>query len=124
MPISQIGFSAPPASITSASPNCINLAASPIACAPVEHAVTTAWFGPLKPCFIDTCPEIRFIKHEGIKNGETLRGPRSCNVREVSAIVDKPPTPEPIITPVLKKSSSSFGIQPLSATAISAAAMP
>ena len=41
IPISQIGLSAPPATITSASPKIINLAASPIAWAPVEHAVTT-----------------------------------------------------------------------------------
>jgi len=49
MPISLIGLSAPPATITSASPSMISRAASPIACAPVEQAVTTAWFGPLKP---------------------------------------------------------------------------
>jgi hypothetical protein len=49
MPISQIGFSAPPATITSASPARMIRAASPIACAPVEQAVTTAWFGPVKP---------------------------------------------------------------------------
>jgi hypothetical protein len=49
IPIAQIGLSAPPATITSASSSMISRAASPIACAPVEHAVTTAWFGPLKP---------------------------------------------------------------------------
>jgi hypothetical protein len=49
MPISQIGLSAPPATITSASSSAISRAASPMACAPVEHAVTTAWFGPLNP---------------------------------------------------------------------------
>jgi hypothetical protein len=49
-----IGDSVPPASITSASPSAISRAASPIACAPVEHAVTTAWFGPLSPCSIET----------------------------------------------------------------------
>ena len=41
IPISQIELSAPPAIITSASPNIIRRAASPIACAPVEPAVTT-----------------------------------------------------------------------------------
>ena len=50
----QIGDSVPPATITSASPSAISRPASPIACAPVEHAVTTAWFGPLRPCSIET----------------------------------------------------------------------
>ena len=65
MPISQIGLSAPPAIITSASPNWISRAASPIACAPVEHAVTTAWFGPLKRWRMLTCPETRLISATG-----------------------------------------------------------
>ena len=49
MPSSHTAASAPPATITSASPWTISLAASPIACTPVAQAVTTAWFGPLKP---------------------------------------------------------------------------
>ena len=49
MPTGQIAASAPPATITSASPYLIIRAASPMAWAPVEQAVTTAWFGPLKP---------------------------------------------------------------------------
>ncbi len=44
----QTGDSAPPATMTSASPSAIRRAASPMACAPVEQAVTTAWFGPLQ----------------------------------------------------------------------------
>ena len=54
MPIRQIGDLAPPATITSASPSAISRLASPIACAPVEHAVTTEWLGPLRPCSIET----------------------------------------------------------------------
>ena len=46
--------SVPPASITSASPSATSREASPMACAPVEQAVTTAWFGPLRPCSIET----------------------------------------------------------------------
>ena len=38
--------SAPPATITSASPQAMKRAASPIECAPVVQAVLTAWFGP------------------------------------------------------------------------------
>ena len=50
----QTGDSVPPATITSASPSAISRDASPIACAPVEQAVTTEWFGPLSPCLIET----------------------------------------------------------------------
>ena len=43
----------------------------------VEHAVTTEWFGPLKPYLIETWPDARLIKQEGIKKGVTRRGPCS-----------------------------------------------
>ncbi len=46
--------SAPPATMTSASPHWMMRAASPMAWAPVEQAVTTALFGPRSPCRIDT----------------------------------------------------------------------
>src|SRR6202795_3314874 len=78
----QIGDSVPPATITSASPSAISRLASPIAWAPVEHAVTTAWLGPLRPCAIDTYPEARLIRRPGMKNGDTLRGPRSLSRSE------------------------------------------
>ena len=48
-PIRQTAASAPPATTTSASSSMIIRAASPMAWAPEEQAVTTAWFGPLKP---------------------------------------------------------------------------
>lgn len=38
--------SAPPATITSASPCCMNRIASPMEWAPVVHAVVAVWFGP------------------------------------------------------------------------------
>ena len=50
-----------------------------MACAPVEQAVTTAWFGPLKPWRIETWPEARLIRRPGMKNGLTRRGPFSCS---------------------------------------------
>src|SRR5688572_14474388 len=80
MPIRQIAASAPPATITSASPSLISRVASPMACAPVAQAVTTEWFGPLKPYLIETWPEARLIKADGMKNGLTRRGPRSFNM--------------------------------------------
>src|SRR3546814_10273613 len=57
IPSGQIELSAPPASMTSASSSAIIRAASPIECAPVEQAVTTAWFGPLSPYLIDPSSE-------------------------------------------------------------------
>ncbi len=69
MPSGQIAPSAPPASMTSASSSAIIRAASPIAWAPVEHAVTTAWFGPIRPYLIETWPEIRLISRPWTKCG-------------------------------------------------------
>ena len=48
-PMRHIAASVPPATMTSASPSWMSRVASPMACAPVEQAVTTEWFGPLKP---------------------------------------------------------------------------
>ena len=62
--------------------------------------MTTAWFGPLKPWRIDTCPEIRLISAPGTKNGDTRRGPFSFSVMEVSAMEESPPMPDPIRQPV------------------------
>jgi hypothetical protein len=70
MPSSHTAASAPPATITSASPSAISRAASPSACTPVAQAVTTEWFGPLKPYLIETWPEARLISAEGMKKGE------------------------------------------------------
>jgi hypothetical protein len=55
-----------------------------MAWAPEEQAVTTAWFGPRKPYFMETCPEARLIRQDGIKKGETRLGPFFDRVREVS----------------------------------------
>src|SRR5262245_44586764 len=84
--------------MTSASPSATRRAASPMACAPVEHAVTTAWLGPFKPCAIDTYPDARLIKRPGMKNGDTRRGPLSFRTIAVSAMPVRPPIPDPIIT--------------------------
>lgn len=45
--------SAPPATITSASPQAMNRAASPMEWAPVVQAVVAEWLGPMNPYFID-----------------------------------------------------------------------
>ena len=45
----DVVYSAPPATITSASPYAIMRAARPMLCVPVVHAVTQAMFGPFQP---------------------------------------------------------------------------
>jgi len=54
IPRRQIAASAPPATITSASPYLISLVASPMAWVQVAQAVTTEWFGPLNPYLMET----------------------------------------------------------------------
>ena len=90
----------------------ISRAASPIACAPVEQAVTTAWFGPFSPWRMDIWPEIRLMMLAGTKNGLMRRGPRSFRMIAFSAMPSSPPMPEPIRTPVAQRSASDFGSQP------------
>ena len=84
MPRRLIVASVPPATITSASPSWISRAASPIAWLPVAQAVTTEWLGPWKPYLIETWPEARLIRHDGMKNGEMRRGPFSFSVIDAS----------------------------------------
>ena len=85
--------SAPPASITSTSPNAMNLEASPIEWAPVVQAVDTAWDGPLgvhqmfcrnngaaffvtlNPYLMDMWPAARLIRSLGTNRGDTFFGP-------------------------------------------------
>src|SRR5229473_1417720 len=56
-----------------------------------------------------------------MKNGDTLRGPRSLRSSAVSAMPDRPPIPEPIMVPVAQRSSSVAGCQPASSSACFAA---
>src|SRR5580692_884490 len=58
-----------------------------------------------------------------MKNGETLRGPRSFRINAVSAMPVRPPMPEPIMVPVAQRSSSVAGCQLASSSACRAAAM-
>ena len=53
----------------------ISRAASPIACAPVEQAVTTEWFGPLKPVADRDLAGGEVDQRPGMKNGLMRRGP-------------------------------------------------
>jgi hypothetical protein len=95
-----------------------------MACAPVEQAVTTEWFGPLKPYLIEIWPETRLMSAAGMKKGLSRRGPRSFTVMAPSQRVSSPPMPEPTMTPVRSLAASSSGIQPASSTACWPAATP
>ena len=117
------GPSAPPATITSASSSIIMRAASPIAWAPVEQAVTTAWLGPRNPYRIETWPAARLIRQDGMKNGLSRRGPFSAMILAPFSIPCRPPMPEPIVTPVRSWDSASSGFHSESSTAWAAAAM-
>jgi hypothetical protein len=73
MPSGLTAASAPPATMTSVSPNAIRRAASPSAWTPVAQAVTAEWFGPLNPYLMETWPEARLISALGMKKGERRR---------------------------------------------------
>ena len=63
-PPSEVGvvaYSAPPATIASASPYWIMRIARPMLCVAVVQAVTAAMFGPLAPVMIETCPAIMLM---------------------------------------------------------------
>ena len=70
-----IAASAPPATITSASPYSIIRLASPIECVPEVQAVTIDIFGPLRPNAIERLPATMLIMVPGTKNGEIFLGP-------------------------------------------------
>ena len=105
---SWMAASAPPASMTSASPRRIVSHASPIAWAPVAHAETVAKFGPSGPNAIATCPAPTLAIPIGMKNGLIRSGPRSAITRTLSNSVATPPSPEPMITPVRSASWPSI----------------
>ena len=108
----------------SASPSLIIRAASPIECAPVEHAVTTAWFGPIRPYLIETWPEMRLMSRPWTKCGLTRLGPFSARTSDSFSIPGKPPMPEPIEHPARRRMASSMSSSPASSIACPAASMP
>jgi len=115
--------SAPPATITSASPYSMMRPDSPMQCVAVVQAVTMARLGPLKPNWIDRLPEIMLMIEPGMKNGETLRGPPSTSTLCVSSISGRPPMPAPMLTPTRVGSASGVS-NPASLTASIPAARP
>ena len=71
----EVACSAPPTTITSASPCWIMRMPKPMLCVPVVQAVTTAMFGPRKPYLMERLPEIMLMTLDGTKNGDTRPGP-------------------------------------------------
>ena len=115
--------SAPPATITSASPRRIDLPASPMQCVEVVHAVTIAMFGPLAPSRIERLPAIMLMIVPGMKNGEMRRGPFFLSSSCIASMSGKPPMPEPKLTP-MRSAFSGVTASPESRHACTPAAMP
>ena len=82
-----------------------------------------AKFGPLRPYLIDIFPETIFMMEEGTKKGEILFGPFSRKRSAVFSIVEMPPIPAPIATPILS-ALDSLTSSPLSSNACIPAAIP
>ncbi len=117
-------ISAPPATMMSASPYWIRRPARPIECVDVVQAVTSAMFGPRSPNWIEICPAVALMMLPGIRNGEILRGDFDSSHRAVfSSMVDSPPMPPPIATP-MRGELASVTSKPESLIAWTAEAMP
>ena len=111
--------SAPPATMTSASPRAIIRAASPIAWAPVAHAEAIENPGPWASRRIAIVPAAALGIIIVTNSGETPRSPFSSQLLHSRSTLSRPPTAEPMSTP--KRSGSMPSGSPASATAWSAA---
>src|SRR5215216_1641618 len=82
--------------------------ASIIAVVEVAHADTVVKFGPIKPCLIEIHPDAISTITLGIKYGLILGVP-SPLAKSITSCwkVEKPPLPEPQITPIRVLSSFS-----------------
>ena len=78
--------------------------AEPIACAPLEHADTTPYVCPCRPCLIATAAAAAFGMYCGMPSGETIFAPlsriTSCWVSTVSI----PPIPVAMTQPTRSES--------------------
>ena len=99
--------SAPPATITSASPRRIISLASPMAWPPVAQADTVVKFGPVIPNWMAIWPAPMLGMPIGMRNGLIRSGPRRALIVKPSMSVPTPPSPVPRMTPVRSASSPS-----------------
>jgi len=82
--------------------------ASPIECAPVEHAETCEKLAPRAPVRIESTPGIMLMMMSVTKYGlNPYRGPLARPLSCVASIVETPPRPAPKYTP--QRSSSPAG---------------
>src|SRR5476651_739071 len=63
----------------------------------------------MAPCLMEIWPEARLTMIEGMKKGLTRRWPLLTAVRWVSSNVERPPMPEPTMTPQRSPSGLSMG---------------
>ena len=66
---------------------------------------------------MDKLPAIILMMVLGIKKGDILRGPPAWYAASVFSIIDKPPIPEPILTPMRSESRCVTSSIPASLTA-------
>mmetsp|Transcript_10094 Transcript_10094/g.38228 ORF Transcript_10094/g.38228 Transcript_10094/m.38228 type:complete len:264 (+) Transcript_10094:1771-2562(+) len=99
--------STPPASMVVAIPRRMKLYASPMECAPVAHAVDTAWLGPLRSNRREIAPAALFGSTLGTKRGSTLRAPRFASFSAFSATSRTDAIPTPMLMPIWGPPTSS-----------------
>src|SRR5262249_12512134 len=124
-PSGVVAISAPPATITSASPYWMLRMARPTLWLAVVQAVTTEKFGPLRPYMIERLPEIMLMMLDGTKNGDTRLGELlfSRMAAWAFSMLVRPPMPEPTATP-MRAALASVTWMPESLKAWTEAAMP
>ncbi len=121
-PVGRMVASAPPQTITSASPNFMMRQASPMLWLEVAQAVTMDMFGPPRPYSMEMRPEAMLLIMYGIMKGDTRAGPLERSVACWLSSVPRPPMPLPTMTPMRVLSSASRS-SPESLRAIPAAPM-
>ncbi len=117
----EMTASVPPVIMASARPSWMILKESPTACAPAAQAVANDRFGPLAPKRIEIIPGAMLPIIMGMKKGLTLRGPFAWMLRMVSSMNRRPPSPQPVTTP-MRGPLSAVMISPASSSASRVAA--
>ena len=120
-PIGVMLASAPPATITSASPYWMVRNASPMEWVPVAHAVTTLMHLPFMPNWMETFPAAILLIISGTRSGFTRPGPFSRSFLYSRSTDCRLPIPEPMLTPT-RNGSSWLISSPASSTACLVAA--
>src|SRR6266498_1363277 len=123
MPMGTMVASLPPANMTLASPILMVRQASPTAWVEVAQAEQVARFGPRSLWNMLTNPEAMFKMSIGIMKGERRPGPLLSRMMCWSAVVSRPPMPEPMNTPISSR-SAWFKSRPESSNACQAACTP